>query len=158
MSDPDTPPLPLFTTRSWAVAGSPMPQAQPATDVASGLELFTASFETGTDGYAAWKTDIAAHKTEEAEHRRRAELPMQTDAAGFKRWRQEAEEARRAFEKRWGIPMGKPVRVLLRGESREREGVLRQVEEQQGKSTRQLRLSLGGHIFHAAQIESLVRV
>lgn len=134
-----------------------MPQVQPAKDVASGLELFSASSAPGTDGYAAWRTDIAALKTEEAEHRRRAELPMQTDAAGFKRWRQEAEEARRAFEKRWGIPLGRPVRVLLRGESREREGVLRKVEEPHGQSSRQLRLSLGGHIFHAAQIESLVR-
>lgn len=141
---------------------SPVPQR----DVTAGLDLFQAApeaeAESTTDGYTAWKAAMAAEKAAEQARRRSTELPVQAGAEGFTRWRQEAEEARRSFEKRWGIPPGKIVRVLLRGESREREGLLRLAEEPQGKpdstSTKDLRLVLGGHAFTAAQIVSLVRV
>lgn len=171
MSDSEAPSLPLFTPRSWAVAGAPLTGAGslppvPQKDVTAGLDLFQAApaaeTEATTDGYTAWKTAMAAEKAAEQARQRSAELPMQTDADGFTRWRQEAEEARRAFEKRWGIPPGKMVRVLLRGESREREGLLRLAEEPPEKagaaSFKDLRLVLGGHTFSAAQIVSLVRV
>jgi len=154
------PPLPLFPTRSWAVAGAPLAGTNqpPQADATAGLELFESPRDAATDGYAAWKAAMAAEKAAAETHRRSAELPVNTDADGFARWKQETEEARRAFEKRWGIPPGKAVRVQLRGEAREREGILRIVEEPHGTSTRQLRLTLAGHTFSAAQIESLVRL
>ena len=83
---------------------------------------------------------------------------MQGGVDGFACWKEEAESAKRAFEKRWGVPLGKPVRVQLRGEAREREGLLRVVEEAAGNSARPLRLVIGGHTFAAGQIESVVRV
>ena len=84
---------------------------------------------------------------------------MNSDEDGFARWKEEAEAAKRAFEKRWGVPLGKLVRVQLRGEAAEREGLLRVVEEAaEGKSAKQLRLTIAGHTFAAAQIESVVRV
>jgi hypothetical protein len=160
MSDDLSSPLPLFTARSWAVAGTALPGASmpPPADVTTGLDLFQAAPETTTDGYSQWKAAMAAEKAAAEATRRRAELPVQADADGFARWKQESEDARRAFEKRWGIPTGKQVRVQLRGESREREGILRPVEEPQGSLAKQLRLTLGGHTFPASQIESLVRV
>lgn len=161
MPDAESSPLPpLFTNRSWAVAGAPFAGSDlpPQADATAGLELFQAASETAADGYAAWKTAMAADKAAAQTQHRSSELPMHASADGFTRWKQETEEARRAFEKRWGIPPGKPVRVQLRGEPREREGILRLIEEPQGTSTRHLRLTLGGHTFNASQIESLVRI
>ncbi|WP_395748506.1 hypothetical protein [Prosthecobacter sp.] len=153
----DDPSLPLFTSRTWAVAGAPLTRSTPPPDVTAGLDLFQAGPDTATDGYAAWKAAMAAEKAAAEASRRSAELPVQSDADGFSRWKQEAEDARRAFEKRWGIPLGKLVRLQLRGEAREREGILRLVEEPPGTSSKHLRLTLSGHTFPASQIESLVR-
>lgn len=80
---------------------------------------------------------------------------------GYSKWKAEADAERRAFELRWGIPLGKRVRLQLRGEAREREGVLRLAEEapQPGRrDARQLRLSLDGQIFPASLIESISRL
>jgi len=157
----ELPVLPLFTGRSWAVAGqfeSP-PESRVAKPVVTeGLELFQAAPAAEADGYTAWKSEMAAEKAAAEDRRRSAELPVHAGEDGFARWKDEAEAARRAFEKRWGVPLGKPVRVQLRGESREREGLLRVVEEPAGSSAKGLRLTLGGHVFGAGQIESLVRV
>lgn len=157
----DGPALPLFTERSWAVAGRfEVPETKRGVKEESiqGLELFQAAPAAEADGYSAWKSEMAAAKAAEEERRRSKELPVHTSEEGFARWKEEAEAAKRAFERRWGVPLGKPVRVQLRGESREREGLLRVVEEAAGNSSKQLRLTLGGHAFLAAQIESLVRV
>lgn len=157
----DEPVLPLFTARSWAVAGRfAVPEAErgakPA--VTEGLELFQAAPAAEAEGYAAWKSEMAAEKAAEEARRRSKELPVHASEEGFARWKEEAEHEKRAFEKRWGVPLGKLVRVQLRGEAREREGLLRVAEEPAGSSARALRLTLGGHTFAAAQIESLVRV
>lgn len=149
--------LPLFSERSWAVAGRyAVPEVKP--EITEGLELFQAAPAAEADGYAAWKSEVAAQKAAEQARRRSKELPVHTSEQGFARWKEEAEKEKRAFEHRWGVPLGKPVRVLLRGESREREGLLRVVEEAAGKTTGQLRLTIGGHSFLAAQIESVVRI
>ncbi len=160
MNDDGMPALPLFAGRSWAVAGcfGAGPSQPPKPDVTAGLALFQESPAAEADGYAAWKAAMAAEKAAAETQRRSAELPVQSGEAGFARWKEEAESAKRAFEKRWGVPLGKPVRVQLRGESREREGLLSVAEEPEGKSAKQLRLKIGGHTFAAAQIESIVRV
>lgn len=145
MSDSTTPSLPLFTARSWAVAGGVKPGAGALPDAE-------------TAGYAAWKSAMAAEKAAAETARRSAELPVQAGEAGFALWKQDAEDAKRAFETRWGVPLGKAVRVQLRGEAREREGVLRVAEEPAGSSAKLLRLKLGTHAFLATQIESVVRV
>jgi hypothetical protein len=157
----DEPVLPLFTERSWAVAGRfAVPEAERGVkpEITEGLELFQASPAAEADGYSAWKSEMAAEKVAEEARRRNKELPVHTSEEGFACWREDAENEKRAFEKRWGVPLGKLVRVQLRGESREREGLLRVVEEPAGSSAKALRLTMGGHTFAATQIESLVRV
>ena len=157
----DDPVLPLFVERSWAVAGElmrPVAERGGKPEVTEGLELFAAASAGDTDGYSTWKTAMAVEKAAEETRRRSAELPVQGGENGFARWKEEAESAKRAFEKRWGVPLGKPVRVQLRGEARERVGLLRVVEESAGNSAKALRLALGGHVFPAGQIESVVRV
>lgn len=149
--------LPLFKARSWAVAGQfAVPEVKP--EITEGLELFQAAPAPEAEGYSAWKSEMAAEKAAEEARRRSTHLPVHTSEEGFARWKEEAENEKRAFERRWGVPLGKPVRVQLRGESRERKGLLRVVEEPAGKTTGQLRLTLGGHSFLASQIESVVRV
>lgn len=159
----ELPVLPLFTGRSWAVAGQFERARESRVEkpaVTEGLELFQAmpAAAAEAEGYAAWKSEMAAEKAAEEARRRNKELPVNTSEDGFARWKEDAETARRAFEKRWGVPLGKLVRVQLRGEAREREGLLRVAEEPAGSSAKALRLTLGGHTFAAAQIESLVRV
>ncbi|MDP1590139.1 MAG: hypothetical protein Q8M07_20465 [Prosthecobacter sp.] len=81
---------------------------------------------------------------------------------GYEKWKQEQAAERLAFEKQWGVPLGKQVRVQLRGEPRERVGRLQAAAEPKGRSkttaSRHLRLRIGEHIFLSSQIESLVRV
>lgn len=158
---PTPPPLPLPIARSWAVAGSvaagvSLPKKAEA--VVEGLELFAAAPAQGDDGYARWKAEAAADRAAQEAAQRAAELPASADEAGFAAWKAEAEAARRTFEQRWGIPLGKQVRVQLRGELREREGLLLAVEDAAHKRSTQLRLRLGSHVFPASQIESAVRV
>jgi hypothetical protein len=158
---PTPPPSQLPAARSWAVAGAvaaggSLPKKGEA--VVEGLELFAAAPAHADDGYARWKAEVAAERAEQEAAQRTAELPASGDEAGFAAWKAEAEAARRAFEQRWGIPLGKLVRVQLRGEPREREGLLLAVEEAARKRSTKLRLRLGTHVFLASQIESVVRV
>ena len=160
MTDAETPQLPLIKPRAWAVAGTVVPGADlsSAPDVTVGLELFQVAPATEADGYSAWKSEVTKEKAAAEQARQNPELPVQSGTSGFARWKEEAEVARRAFEKRWGVPLGKAVRVQLRGEPREREGLLRLVDEPTRGSFKQLRLILGDHRFGANEIESLVRV
>ncbi|MFO1439713.1 MAG: hypothetical protein U1F81_15430 [Verrucomicrobiaceae bacterium] len=160
MTEPELPSLFTDTPRRWAVAGkrgetatSP-PKPLPKPEVTDGLALFE-SAAPAEDGYARWKAAVADEKAAEAEARKAQELPAQGGEDGFARWKSDMDAARRAFEHRWGVPLGKRVRLQLRGEPREREGLLRAVEEQ-GSGT--LRLSLGGHVFAMTQIESVSRL
>jgi len=82
---------------------------------------------------------------------------------GYEKWKQEQAAERLAFQKQWGVPLGKQVRVQLRGEPRERVGRLVVAEEPgkrstKGAASRHLRLRIGDHVFLSSQIESLVRV
>lgn len=147
--------------RLWAVAGSVAagvgkPKKEEA--VVEGLELFAAASAKSDDGYARWKAEVAAERAAQEAAQRAAELPTRADESGFAAWKAEAEAARRAFEQRWGIPLGKLVRVQLRGEPREREGLLFAVEEAALKRSTKLHLRLGSHVFPASQIESVVRM
>lgn len=111
------------------------------------LELFQAAADQADDGYARWKAEMAAAREAEAVARRARELPMAEDGGGYAAWKAEAEEAKRAFEQRWGVPLGKAVRLQLRGELREREGVLYLANDAAVKSSRDLQLRLGSTGF-----------
>ena len=129
-------------------------KALPKPEVTDGLALFE-SAAAAEDGYARWKASVADERAAEEQARKAQELPAQGGEDGFARWKDEMDAAKRSFEHRWGILLGKRVRVQLRGEPREREGILRMVEEPSSKS---LRLSLDGHVFGSTQIESVSRV
>jgi hypothetical protein len=137
-------------------AGVSLPKNEQA--VVEGLELFAAAPVLTDDGYARWKAEVEAERAAQEATQRAAELPTTENDQGYTQWKAEGEAARRAFEQRWGIPLGKLVRVQLLGEAREREGVLLVVEETRSKPAKQLRLRLGTHVFPASQIESVVRV
>jgi hypothetical protein len=169
---PEEPSLFSAAQRRWAVAGTGKTEAlsqgerearglgegetvRPGEAVAEGLELFQGA--SADDGYARWKAEVAQARAAEAEARRAAELPAQGDGAGYAAWKSEAEAAKRAFEQRWGVPLGKPVRVQLRGEAREREGSLF-VAGEAAERGKPLRLRLGSEVFEASRIESVVRM
>ena len=145
--------------RSWALASAAVSLPKNQQAVVEGLELFAAVPAQADDGYARWKAEVAAERASQEAAQRAAELPAAENDQGYAQWKAEAEAARRAFEQRWGIPLGKRVRVQLRGEPREREGVLRLVETARAKTaTKHLRLCLDDHEFTSTAIESLVRV
>ena len=170
MPEPELPSLFDVTPRRWAVAGGGktmrlgeeetgiVPEVESRSGGAGatdGLALFAQG--TAADGYERWKAESAQARAVEEAARRAGELPTQGDDAGYAAWKSEAEAAKRAFEQRWGVPLGKPVRVQLRDEAREREGLLRMVEEL-GSGGKTLRLRLGTEVFEAGRIESLVRL
>jgi hypothetical protein len=103
------------------------------------------------DGYERWKAESAQARAMDDAARRAEELPAQGDDAGYAAWKSEAEAAKRAFEQRWGVPLGKPVRVQLRGEAREREGCLF-VAGEAAERGKPLRLRLGSEVFEASRI------
>lgn len=154
--------LPLFSAatrpRRWTVAGAQEePGEQPETpqEPTTGLELFQGG--GSDDGYARWKAEAQAEREAAERQKHAGELPAAADHHGYESWKSETAELKRAFEHRWGVPLGKPVRVSLRGEHREREGILRLADESKTEKGRAVALRLGDHVFAASQIESVVR-
>ncbi|MEZ5387401.1 MAG: hypothetical protein R3F13_17965 [Prosthecobacter sp.] len=161
MTEPELPSLFATTPRRWAMAGelgkTPETSVQSEPPVTEGLALFEQP-ETGESmGYERWKAETSRACAEAEAARRAEELPMREGSAGYETWKRDAEEARHAFERRWGVPLGKRVRVVLVGERHEREGVLRIVE---GAKTNNgvLQLRMGQEVFAAGRIESVVRL
>ncbi|MCB1278535.1 hypothetical protein [Prosthecobacter sp.] len=160
MSEPVSTPDLFSPHRRWALAGgvpSSTPVPPEAPDATAGLELFRHADAENEDGYERWRQERAHERALQESARRSEELPAQADDAGYAAWKTEAEDAKRAFEKRWGVPLGRRVRVRLSGELREREGLLRLTEESPW-SGNPLFLRLGADVFEAGRIESLVRV
>ncbi len=83
------------------------------------------------------------------------ELPIVADASGYDRWQAEKAEQVRAFEQQWGIPLGKQVRVELKGKEGDLVGVLK-ADFAHPPRTRGIYLRLGKMAFHSTQIVSVV--
>jgi hypothetical protein len=83
------------------------------------------------------------------------ELPIVADASGYDRWQEEKAEQVRAFEQQWGIPLGKRVRVELKGAVGDLIGVLKSDFSHPAKQ-RGIYLRMGTHAFHSTQIISVV--
>lgn len=75
------------------------------------------------------------------------------DETGYHRWRERLDEQRKAFEKRWGVPLGHRVRLQLRGYQQPLSGRIEVIDP---RSTHP-RFRLGRLEFHPEDIESLVR-
>lgn len=155
--------LPLFSAatrpRLWTVAGAQQQLNKPVEappEPPTGRDLFQGG--PSDDGYARWKAEAQAERDAAAEKRRASELPAAANHEGYEAWKSEVAELKRAFEHRWGVPLGRSVRVTLRGEHREREGVLRLADDAMPDKGRSVALRLGDHTFAATQIQSVVRL
>ena len=118
-------------------------------------DLFDNPGAPNTDGYDRWHAERLA---EPRVGPQQPELAVGADEAGYSAWKNEVGEEQIAFEKQWGVTLGKSVRVQFKGLPKPMEGVLRAVEEKGGGRPRRLRLQMGEQIFFSYQIESLVRL
>lgn len=118
-------------------------------------DLFELLDSKGADGYDRW------HAERRAEPRvlpQQPELMANSDEAGYSAWKSEVGAEQITFEKRWGVSLGKAVRIQFKGLPETIEGVLRAVEEKGGGRPCRLRLQMGDQVFFSHQIESLVRL
>lgn len=74
---------------------------------------------------------------------------------GYRRWREQLDEARRAFEHRWGVILDRPVRVRVEGHKRSIEGVIRLVSPARAAKQQDIRLRIETLEFNPAEIESI---
>jgi len=79
---------------------------------------------------------------------------------GYKNWLKELIKHQRELESRWGIILGKKVRVYLRDYDHPFEGVI-SIDKQASSKTKPNqarqppRLIIGHHTFHAGEIKSI---
>jgi hypothetical protein len=77
--------------------------------------------------------------------------------AGWRRWREELEEKKRAFESRWGVVLGKRVVVCLRDHAKPLTGRVEWIEPVASERHLPPRFRLRGLEFGPADIESMVQ-
>lgn len=112
-------------------------------------------------GYERWRAEAKAEiekKAAEVMTGDAGELPIASDGSGYDHWRKDMEEARLEFERRWGVPVGHRVRVQLRDDEIEREGILHVVERIAPTKKHGLMLQLGDRPFRAVEVMSVVRI
>ena len=77
---------------------------------------------------------------------------------GHRKWQQELEEKKRAFELRFGVMVGRRVRVQLVGETYPLEGMISLVSQKIPHTAAKLKLSMGSREFTPLEIENIVRL
>lgn len=77
--------------------------------------------------------------------------------AGWRRWLEELDEKKRAFERRWGVVLGKRVTVCLRDHAKPLSGVLEWVTAEKGSHEVSPKFRLRGVEFGVGEIESIVQ-
>lgn len=77
---------------------------------------------------------------------------------GYRRWREELDAARKAFELRWGVILSRRVLVLLQDHEKPLEGLLRLVSGSGKKSHAPPEFELCGLRFTPAMIRSIVQL
>ena len=77
--------------------------------------------------------------------------------AGWRRWREELDEKRRAFEARWGVVLGRRVKVWLKDHAKPLSGMLEWVEPPKTERHAPPRFRLRGLEFGVGEIESVVQ-
>lgn len=76
---------------------------------------------------------------------------------GFRKWREELDEKKRAFESRWGVVLGKRVTVCLADHAKSLTGMLEWVNDpKKGRQGPPL-FRLKGVEFGVGEIESIVQ-
>ena len=77
---------------------------------------------------------------------------------GFRKWREELDEKKRAFETRWGVILSRRVTISLRDHAKPLTGVLEWVSDSKKKSEGTPLFRLKGLEFRPADIESIVQM
>ena len=77
--------------------------------------------------------------------------------AGWRRWRVELEEKKRAFESRWGVVLGRRVTVCLRDHAKPLSGTIEWIEPPANQRHLPPRFRLRGMEFSPSEIESLIQ-
>lgn len=76
---------------------------------------------------------------------------------GFRKWREELDEKKRAFEARWGVILNRRVRVTLAEFVKPLTGVLEWVQEPKKGAHQPPKFRLNGVEFGVGDIESIVQ-
>lgn len=77
---------------------------------------------------------------------------------GHRKWQQELDAKKRAFESRYGVILGRRVRVQLAGELNPLEGMIHLISKDTRQPGSKLRFQLGSREFIASEIESIIRI
>jgi hypothetical protein len=77
---------------------------------------------------------------------------------GYRKWREELDAKKRAFESRWGVILRRRVCVSLRDHAKPLTGILEWVNERKKGSATVPVLRLRGLEFSPSEIESIVQV
>ena len=77
---------------------------------------------------------------------------------GWRNWRRELDEKRRAFESRHGVILGRRVVVQLAGHDKPVEGVVHVIPPQPDEPPAGVRFTIRGIEFQPGEILSIVRV
>jgi len=77
--------------------------------------------------------------------------------AGWRRWREELEGKKRAFESRWGVVLGKRVTVWLKDHAKPLSGMIEWQEPTRSERNEPPRFKLRGLEFGPGEIESIVQ-
>jgi hypothetical protein len=77
---------------------------------------------------------------------------------GYRKWRDELDSKRRAFETRWGVILTRRVTVKLRDFEKPVSGMLRILKDPQPGAHRPPLLTIKGIEFTPADVESIVQI
>ncbi len=80
------------------------------------------------------------------------------DEDGYRHWREEMDEQKRAFETRWGIILGRRVSLKLMSRDLPLEGIINLMSDDGKNKGAPIRLSLKGFVFSPNEIESIMRI
>ncbi len=77
--------------------------------------------------------------------------------SGYRRWREELDRRKHAFESRWGVILGSRVCLQLRGHPHPVEGVITLIEEENKRDHRP-HLCIGTIEFSPNEVDSIMRL
>ena len=77
---------------------------------------------------------------------------------GFRKWREELDAKKHAFEARWGVILGRTVCVSLRNHAKPLTGLLEWISDPKKPNPKSPTFRLRGVEFGVSEIESIVQV
>ncbi len=77
---------------------------------------------------------------------------------GYRKWREELDAKKRAFEIRWGVILGRTVCVTLRDHVKPLTGILEWVSDPKLATPKSPQFRIKGVIFTISEVESIVQV